>query len=113
MAQVVPDELLMNTTLIKDVAEVAKDTALLQGVAMRIQEAPNSSEVNSLVLFETHRMCHNKPPCIRWTEAHMNDPGSSSYVCFRFVVLPPVVWHETWFPARQVWYQHTACCQMR
>lgn len=51
MAQVVPDELLMNTTLIKDVAEVAKDTALLQGVAMRIQEAPNSSELVTYTPF--------------------------------------------------------------
>ena len=45
MAQGIPNEVLMNTTLVKDLADVAKDAALLQGVLMRIQEKPNSSEV--------------------------------------------------------------------
>ncbi len=45
MAQGIPDEVMMNTNLIKDLADVAKDAALLQGVLMRIQETPNSSEV--------------------------------------------------------------------
>uniref|UniRef100_A0A3Q1CLA3 Glutathione synthetase n=1 Tax=Amphiprion ocellaris TaxID=80972 RepID=A0A3Q1CLA3_AMPOC len=38
MAQGIPDEVLMNTALIKDLADVAKDAALLQGVLMRAQE---------------------------------------------------------------------------
>lgn len=37
----------MNTALIEELADVAKDAALLQGVLMRIQETPNSSEVRS------------------------------------------------------------------
>lgn len=45
MAQGIPDEIMMNTALIKDLADVAKDAALLQGALMRIQESPNSSEV--------------------------------------------------------------------
>lgn len=51
MAQGVPDTIMMNTTLIKDLADVAKDAALLHGVLMRIQEAPNSSEVVSYAPF--------------------------------------------------------------
>ncbi|KAM9856326.1 glutathione synthetase [Aulostomus maculatus] len=51
MAQGIPAEVLMNTTLVKDLADVAKDTALLQGVLMRIQEAPNSSELVSYAPF--------------------------------------------------------------
>lgn len=47
MAQGIPDEVMMNTTLVKELAEVAKDTALLHGVQLRIQETPNSSEVRS------------------------------------------------------------------
>lgn len=38
---------MMNTALVKELAEVAKDAALLHGVQMRIQETPNSSEVRS------------------------------------------------------------------
>lgn len=53
MAQGIPDEMLMNTTLIKDLADVAKDAALLQGVLMRVQEMPNSSEV-SIFLVDLH-----------------------------------------------------------
>ena len=45
MAQGIPDEVLMNAALIKDLAEVARDAALQQGVIMRIKETPNSSEV--------------------------------------------------------------------
>ncbi|XP_061636921.1 glutathione synthetase isoform X4 [Phyllopteryx taeniolatus] len=51
MAQGIPSELLMNTTLINYLAEVAKDAALLQGVLMRIKESPNSSEVVTYAPF--------------------------------------------------------------
>lgn len=51
MAQVIPDEVLKNTTLIKDLADVAKDAALMQGVLMRIKEAPDSSEVVTYAPF--------------------------------------------------------------
>lgn len=47
MAQGIPKEVMMNTALVKELADVAKDTALLHGVQMRIQETPNSSEVRS------------------------------------------------------------------
>lgn len=53
MAQRIPDEVLMNTELVKHLADVAKDAALLQGVLMRIQETPNSSEVSG-PLHTTH-----------------------------------------------------------
>uniref|UniRef100_A0A3Q4HJE6 Uncharacterized protein n=1 Tax=Neolamprologus brichardi TaxID=32507 RepID=A0A3Q4HJE6_NEOBR len=45
MAQGIPDEMLMNSALIKKLAEGAKDSAVTQGVLMRLQETPNSSEV--------------------------------------------------------------------
>lgn len=45
MAQGIPNELVKNTLLLNELAEVAKDAALLHGVQMRIQETPNSSEV--------------------------------------------------------------------
>lgn len=45
MAQGLPDEMLMNSALIKKLAEEAKDSAVTQGVLMRLQETPNSSEV--------------------------------------------------------------------
>lgn len=51
MAQGVPDEVMMNTTLIKELSDVAKDAALLQGVLMRIQETPNSSELVTYAPF--------------------------------------------------------------
>lgn len=51
MAQGIPDEVMMNTTLIKDLADVAKDAALLQGVLMRIKETPNSSELVTYAPF--------------------------------------------------------------
>ena len=51
MAQGIPDEALMNTALIKHLADVAKDAALLQGVLMRIPEKPNSSEVRFYFIF--------------------------------------------------------------
>lgn len=51
MAQGIPDEVLMNTELVKDLADVAKDAALLQGVLMRTQETPNSSEVSRQLTF--------------------------------------------------------------
>lgn len=47
MAQGIPKEVMMNTALVKELADVAKDAALLHGVQMRIQESPNSSEVRS------------------------------------------------------------------
>uniref|UniRef100_A0A8C4F3M0 Glutathione synthetase n=1 Tax=Dicentrarchus labrax TaxID=13489 RepID=A0A8C4F3M0_DICLA len=45
------DEVMMNDTLIKELADVAKDAALLQGVLMRIQETPNSSELVTYAPF--------------------------------------------------------------
>lgn len=45
MANAIPEKIRMNTTLLENLAEVAKDAALLKGVLMRIQETPNSSEV--------------------------------------------------------------------
>ncbi|XP_042265730.1 glutathione synthetase isoform X1 [Thunnus maccoyii] len=51
MAQGIPDEALMNTALIKHLADVAKDAALLQGVLMRIPEKPNSSELVTYAPF--------------------------------------------------------------
>lgn len=48
MAQGIPKEVMMNGALVKELAEVAKDAALLHGVQMRIQETPNSSEVRRL-----------------------------------------------------------------
>lgn len=47
MAQGIPKEVMMNAALVKELADVAKDAALLHGVQMRIQETPNSSEVRS------------------------------------------------------------------
>lgn len=51
MAQGIPDEVMMNTALVKELADVAKDAALLQGVLMRIQESPNSSELVTYAPF--------------------------------------------------------------
>ncbi|XP_023259478.1 glutathione synthetase [Seriola lalandi dorsalis] len=51
MAQGIPDEVMMNTSLIKDLADVAKDSALLQGVLMRIEETPNASELVTYAPF--------------------------------------------------------------
>lgn len=51
MAQGIPEEVMMNTALIKELADVAKDAALLQGVLMRTQETPNSSELVSYAPF--------------------------------------------------------------
>lgn len=51
MAQGIPDEVMMNTSLIKDLADVAKDAALLQGAVIRIQETPNSSELVTYAPF--------------------------------------------------------------
>ncbi|XP_028266550.1 glutathione synthetase-like [Parambassis ranga] len=51
MAQGTPDNMMMNTELIKDLADVAKDVALLKGVLMRIQESPNSSELVTYAPF--------------------------------------------------------------
>ncbi|AWP09216.1 putative glutathione synthetase-like isoform 2 [Scophthalmus maximus] len=56
MAQGIPDDVMMNAALIKDLVDVAKDAALQQGVLMRIQETPNSSEMvtyTSFTLFPT------------------------------------------------------------
>lgn len=47
MEQLIPEEVLTNTTVIENLVAVAKDAALQHGVLMRIQEAPNSSEVRS------------------------------------------------------------------
>ncbi|XP_008299571.1 glutathione synthetase [Stegastes partitus] len=51
MAQGIPEEVMMNAALIKELADVAKDMALLQGVLMRTQETPNSSELVSHAPF--------------------------------------------------------------
>lgn len=51
MAQGLPDEMLLNSALIKKLAEEAKDSAVTQGVLMRLQETPNSSEVVSFAPF--------------------------------------------------------------
>ncbi|KAK2851026.1 hypothetical protein Q5P01_007302 [Channa striata] len=51
MAQAVPDDVMINADLIKDLADVAKDQVLLQGVLMRVQESPNSSEVVTYAPF--------------------------------------------------------------
>lgn len=51
MAQGIPDEIMMDAALIEDLAEVAKDAALLQGVLMRTQESSNSSELVTYAPF--------------------------------------------------------------
>uniref|UniRef100_A0A674P7W6 Glutathione synthetase n=1 Tax=Takifugu rubripes TaxID=31033 RepID=A0A674P7W6_TAKRU len=45
MAQGILKDTMANAMLVKDLAEVAKDTALLHGVQIRVHESPNSSEV--------------------------------------------------------------------
>lgn len=45
MAQGIPHHVMADAALVKELAEVAKDTALLHGVQMRTRESPNSSEV--------------------------------------------------------------------
>ncbi|MCI4387556.1 hypothetical protein PGIGA_G00075500 [Pangasianodon gigas] len=47
----IPEELLRNEELIKELEEIAKDSALLHGVLMRTKESPNSSEVVSYAPF--------------------------------------------------------------
>ncbi|KAG5838383.1 glutathione synthetase isoform X1 [Anguilla anguilla] len=47
VSKAVPEDVLMNGALIRDLEAVAKDTALLHGVLMRTKESPNSSEVVS------------------------------------------------------------------
>ncbi|XP_058266104.1 glutathione synthetase isoform X1 [Hemibagrus wyckioides] len=49
--QRIPDELFRNEKLIKELEEIAKDSALLHGVLMRTKESPNSSEVVSYAPF--------------------------------------------------------------
>ncbi|XP_054638499.1 glutathione synthetase-like [Dunckerocampus dactyliophorus] len=51
MAQGIPKDLLMNTVLINELVEVAKDAALVQGVLMRVKESPNSSELVTYAPF--------------------------------------------------------------
>lgn len=51
MAQGIPKEVMMDAALVKELAEVAKDAALLHGVQMRIQETPNSSELVTYAPF--------------------------------------------------------------
>lgn len=51
MAQGIPDEVMMNAALVKELADVAKDAALLHGVLMRIKETPNSSELVTYAPF--------------------------------------------------------------
>ncbi|KAL1021173.1 hypothetical protein UPYG_G00009750 [Umbra pygmaea] len=47
----IPEDVLMDTDLIKDLVDVAKDSALLNGVLMRTKETPNSSEVVTYAPF--------------------------------------------------------------
>lgn len=59
MSQGIPADVMMNTTLVKELADIAKDSALLHGVQMRIQESPNSSEVrykNTKLNFKLQRL---------------------------------------------------------
>uniref|UniRef100_A0A8C2XIF9 Glutathione synthetase n=1 Tax=Cyclopterus lumpus TaxID=8103 RepID=A0A8C2XIF9_CYCLU len=51
MAQGIPDEIMMDGVLIEDLADVAKDAALLQGVLMRTQESSNLSELVTYAPF--------------------------------------------------------------
>ncbi|KAM9786202.1 glutathione synthetase [Neosynchiropus ocellatus] len=51
MEQGMPEEVLKNTALIKDLAEAAKDMALLKGVLMRVKESPNGSELVTYAPF--------------------------------------------------------------
>ncbi|XP_037540329.1 glutathione synthetase [Nematolebias whitei] len=51
MAQWRPDELMTDTALIKQLADVAKDEALRQGIVMRTKENPNSSELVTYAPF--------------------------------------------------------------
>lgn len=51
MAQGIPDEVMMNTALIGELADVAKDAALVHGILMRIKETPNSSELVTYAPF--------------------------------------------------------------
>uniref|UniRef100_A0A096MIC8 Glutathione synthetase n=1 Tax=Poecilia formosa TaxID=48698 RepID=A0A096MIC8_POEFO len=51
MASRIPDEVMIDAALIKELAGVAKDTALLQGVLMRTKESPNSSELVTYAPF--------------------------------------------------------------
>uniref|UniRef100_A0A8C9TF30 Glutathione synthetase n=1 Tax=Scleropages formosus TaxID=113540 RepID=A0A8C9TF30_SCLFO len=50
-AEAVPEEVLLNNDLIKELVEVAKDTALLHGLLLRTKESPYSSEVVSYIPF--------------------------------------------------------------
>ncbi|XP_059914357.1 glutathione synthetase [Gadus macrocephalus] len=51
MEQGIPEAILSDTRLLQDLAEVAKDTALLNGVLMRTKEEPNSSELVTYAPF--------------------------------------------------------------
>lgn len=51
MASSIPDEVTTNAALIKELADVGKDEALLQGVLMRTKETPNSSELVTYAPF--------------------------------------------------------------
>ncbi|XP_004070334.1 glutathione synthetase [Oryzias latipes] len=51
MGENIPEEVMKNSALVRELADVAKDEALLQGVLMRIQESPNSSELVTYAPF--------------------------------------------------------------
>ncbi|XP_034028059.1 glutathione synthetase [Thalassophryne amazonica] len=51
MAKAVPEEILMNPTLIRSLADVAKESALMHGVLLRIKETPSSSELVTYAPF--------------------------------------------------------------
>lgn len=46
------EDVLKDENLVKNIQEIAKDTALLHGVLMRTKETPNSSDVRAL--FHMH-----------------------------------------------------------
>lgn len=78
MAQGIPEDVMMNHSLVKELAEVAKDTALLHGIQMRIHETPNSSEVRNENTGIFNLNCSGNNNCIhammlkeRWPARNM------------------------------------------
>ncbi|KAM9343423.1 glutathione synthetase isoform 2-T3 [Pholidichthys leucotaenia] len=60
MAQRIPEEVILNSALVENLANEAKDIALHQGVLMRLQESPNSSESIVLGLNRSDYMLDQK-----------------------------------------------------
>lgn len=76
MAQGIPKEVMMDAALVKELAEVAKDAALLHGVQMRIQETPNSSEVSHVctdgdIVTKFKQLKQGKQECLSQTFAQV------------------------------------------